>query len=174
MAQDEYVTEADVPPVETPAASAQMQAQLDAANARADENYNKFLLAMADFENYKKRTERRTEEMSAERERRLLLSFLPVVDNLERAIAFSSQNSEALLDGLHKTLRQFENALTMAKVAPIEVKGKPFDPATAEAIGTQNADGVDEDTVVEEAQKGYMRGDELLRPAKVIVAKNEL
>ena len=53
----------------------------------------------------------------------------------------------------------------------IEVKGKPFDPRVAEAIGTSAADGVAEDTVVEVAKKGYTLGDELLRPAKVIVAK---
>ncbi len=58
-------------------------------------------------------------------------------------------------------------------VKPITVKGEPFDPKVAEAIGTQQADGVAEDTVLEEAQKGYTLGGELLRPARVIVVKNE-
>lgn len=173
MSEDQYVTEADVPPAETPAASANHQAEIDAANARADDNYNKFLLAMADFENYKKRMERRFEEIATAGERKLLLNFLPVLDNLERALNFSSENPEALRDGLQKTLRQFENVLSMEDVKPIDVKGKPFDPAVAEAIGTQSADGVENDVVLEEAQKGYTRGSELLRPAKVIVAKNE-
>lgn len=173
--QDEYITQADVPTaVENGEASSStdMQAQLDAANARADENYQKFLLAMADFENYKKRMERQFREIATAGERKALLSFLPVLDNLERALTYSSESPEALRSGLQNTLRQFENVLSMAAVKPIEVKGKPFDPSIAEAIGTQPAEGVDDDIVLEEAQKGYTIGDELLRPAKVIVAKN--
>jgi len=173
--QDEYVTQADVPTaVENGEASSSpdIQAQIEAANARADENYQKFLLAMADFENYKKRMERQFREIATAGERKALLSFLPVLDNLERALAYSGENPDALRSGLANTLRQFENVLAMASVKPIEVKGKPFDPAIAEAIGTQPAEGVNDDTVLEEAQKGYTIGDELLRPAKVIVAKN--
>ncbi|MFN2448495.1 MAG: nucleotide exchange factor GrpE [Candidatus Baltobacteraceae bacterium] len=168
MSQDEYVTEADVP-----AAGVELQSQLDAANARAEENYNKFLFAMADFENYKKRMERQFKDIATSGERKMLLNFLPVLDNLERALNFSAENTQALRDGLQKTLRQFENVLAMADVKPIDVKGKPFDPAIAEAIGTQNAPGIQDDIVLEQAQKGYVRGDDLLRPAKVIVAKSE-
>lgn len=174
--QDEYVTQADVPSAgENGDASSRtlndIESQLAAETARADENYNKFLLAMADFENYKKRMERTYRDLSTAGERRVLLQFLPVLDNFERALSYSGENADALRSGLQNTLRQFENVLTMASVKPIEVKGKRFDPAIAEAIGTQDADGVEEDTVLEEAQKGYTIGDELLRPAKVIVAK---
>jgi molecular chaperone GrpE len=176
--QEDYVTQADVPTAaengEAAAPSVDLQAQIDAANARADENYNKFLLAMADFENYKKRMERQYREIATSGERKMLLAFLPVLDNLERAVAFSGENSEALRTGLQNTLRQFENVLTMASVKALELKGKPFDPAIAEAIGTHAAEGVEDDTVLEEAQKGYTIGEELLRPAKVIVAKREL
>jgi molecular chaperone GrpE len=167
VSQDEYVTEADVP-----AAGVELQSQLDAAIARAEENHNKFMYAMADFENYKKRMDRQFKEIATAGERKMLLNFLPVLDNLERALAFSGENTEALRSGLQKTLQQFENVLVHAGVTPIEVKGKTFDPNVAEAIGTQPADGVEDDIVLEEAQKGYMRGEELLRPAKVIVAKN--
>ena len=173
--QDEYITQADVPSAsengETSSDSADLRAQLDAANARAEDNYNKFLLAMADFENYKKRMERSYREIAVAGERKMLLQFLPVLDNLERALTYSGDNSEALRSGLQNTLRQFENALTMVSVKPIEVKGKPFDPAVAEAIGTQTVEDAEDDTVLEEAQKGYTIGEELLRPAKVIVAK---
>lgn len=176
--QEEYTTQADVPTAaengESSAPSVDLQAQLDAATARADENYNKFLLAMADFENYKKRMERQYREIATSGERKMLLAFLPVLDNLERALAFSGENPEALRTGLQNTLRQFENVLTIASVKALELKGKPFDPAVAEAIGTHAAEGVEDDTVLEEAQKGYTIGEELLRPAKVIVAKREL
>jgi molecular chaperone GrpE len=173
--QDEYVTEADVPAASDNGAgqttSVDLQAQLEAANARAEENYNKFLLAMADFENYKKRIERQVAELASTQERKVLAAFLPVLDNLERALSYNGENADALRGGLQNTLRQFENILTMASVKAIDVKGKPFNPAIAEAIGTQEADGVDDDVVLEEAQKGYTIAGELLRPAKVIVAK---
>ncbi len=173
--QEEYITQADVPGAaengEPTTSSDDLRAQLDAATLRADENYNKFLLAMADFENYKKRMERNYRELATAGERKMLLQFLPVLDNLERALTYNGDNAEALRSGVQNTLRQFENILTMATVKPIDVKGKRFDPAVAEAIGTQAVDGVEDDTVVEEAQKGYTIGEDLLRPAKVIVAK---
>lgn len=171
--QDEYTTEADVPAAaENGAAGNGLEAQLEAAVARADENYNRYLLAMADFENYKKRIERQFAEIALSGRKKLIVAFLPVLDNLERALTYNGENVEALRNGLQQTLRQFENVLTMESVKPLEVKGKPFDPNVAEAIGTQSVEGVEDDTVLEEAQKGYVIGDELLRPAKVIVAKS--
>jgi molecular chaperone GrpE len=175
--QDEYVTQADVPVAtedgESSSTAAALQSQLEAANARADENYNKFLLAMADFENYKKHIERQFRDIADSGRRDLLKSFLPVIDNLERALSFEDASADALRNGVQQTLKGFEAVLGMQGVKPIAVKGQKFDPKIAEAIGTQAADGVEDDTVLEEAQKGYTIGDELLRPAKVIVAKNE-
>jgi molecular chaperone GrpE len=175
--QDEYVTEADVPaasgngeaPVESPV---DLQAQLDAANARAEENYNKFLLAMADFDNYKKRIERQFRDIAESGRRELLKSILPVMDNLERALSFEDADAAALRNGVAQTLKGFESVLGMEGVRPIEIRGRKFDPKVAEAIGTRSAPGVEDDTVLEEAQKGYMMGEELLRPAKVIVSKS--
>ena len=102
----------------------------------------------------------------------LLGKFLPVLDNLQRAMAFEGE-AEGVRGGLAATLKGFEAVLASEGVTAIEVKGKPFDPHTAEAIGTQAAPGVDGDIVLEEAQRGYMLGEELLRPAHVIVAKND-
>ncbi|HZZ66146.1 MAG TPA: nucleotide exchange factor GrpE [Candidatus Baltobacteraceae bacterium] len=174
--QDEYTTEADVPSAsengEGGSTTAQLQQELQAATARAEENYNKFLLATADFENYKKRMERQFREIADAKRRELLRSFLPVLDNLERALSYEGASGDALRNGVQQTLKGFENVLTMEGVRPVSVKGQKFDPAIAEAIGTQSAPGVEEDTVLEEAQKAYKIGEELLRPAKVIVAKN--
>jgi molecular chaperone GrpE len=174
--QDEYVTEADVPAAsgngEPAGATADLQAQLAAANARADDNYNKFLLAMADFENYKKRIERQFREIADSGRRELLKNFLPVIDNLERALSVEATSTEALRNGVQQTLRGFESVLGVEGVKPLSLKGQKFDPKLAEAIGTQKAEGVEDDTVLEEAQKAYTIGEELLRPAKVIVAKN--
>lgn len=148
-----------------------LEAALSAANAKADENYNKFLPAMADFENYKKRIERQFGDIALAGRKSLLLKFLPVIDNLERALNYD-EASNGLRDGVQQTLKGFGSILSGEGVRPIDVKGQPFDPKIAEAIGTQTSEGVDDDVVLEEAEKGYMLGEELLRPAKVIVAKN--
>ncbi|HTU83341.1 MAG TPA: nucleotide exchange factor GrpE [Candidatus Acidoferrales bacterium] len=149
-----------------------LQERLAAANAKAEDNYNKFLLAMADFENYKKRMSRDIESIVTSHRRSLLERFLPVIDNLERALQYDA-GGEKLRGGIEQTLKGFEAVLASEGVKPIDVKGKPFDPRVAEAIGTAPPiDGGAEDTVVDVAQKGYNIGEELLRPAKVIVAKN--
>ncbi len=173
--QDEYVTQADVPTAvedgASSAASVDLRAEVEAANARADENYKKFLMAMADFENYKKRIERQFRDIADSGRRDILSSFLPVIDNLERALSYGDAGAEALRNGVQQTLKGFESVLGMQGVKSFSVKGRKFDPKVAEAIGTQTAQDAEDDTVLEEAQKGYMIGDELLRPAKVIVVK---
>jgi molecular chaperone GrpE len=146
-----------------------LEEQLAAANARADENYGKFLLAVADFDNYKKRTQRDFDSLVSSRRRMLIERFLPVLDNLERALQ-SNADGDTLRGGVEQTLRGFEALLAGEGVRAIEVKGKPFDPRVAEAIGTSASSGEAEDTVVTVAEKGYTLGDDLLRPAKVIVA----
>jgi molecular chaperone GrpE len=156
---------------ETPGDGESLEAQLTAAQARADENYNKFLLATADFENYKKRIQRDLEAIVTSRRRMLMERFLPVLDNLERALRYDA-GGENLRGGIEQTLKGFEAVLASEGVKAIDVKGKPFDPHVAEAISTEPRDGVPDDTVVEVAEKGYTIGEELLRPAKVIVAKN--
>jgi molecular chaperone GrpE len=147
-----------------------LAAELAAARAKADENYQKFLYAMADFENYKKRVERQLSEIALSGKRAVLTKMLGVLDNLERALAF--EDSEALRGGLQATLRGFESVLASENVKAVPLKGLPYDPKLAEAIATQPApEGVAEDTVLEEAQRAYVMGDDVLRVAQVIVAK---
>jgi molecular chaperone GrpE len=164
--------QAEPAPQAGPAPQADLATELAAAKAKADENYNKFLYAMADFENYKKRIERQFADIALAGKRSFLERLLPVVDNLERALAHED-DGEGLRKGLEQTLRGFEQVLASEGVRAYSVKGERFDPNLAEAIGTQNADsGVAEDTVVEETERGYKMGEEVLRPAKVIVAKS--
>jgi molecular chaperone GrpE len=157
---------------EDAAATSSLEEQLAAASARADENYGKFLLAVADFDNYKKRIQRDIDSIVSSRRRMLLERLLPVLDNLQRALE-SNASGHRLREGLEQTLRGFEAVMTNEGVKPIQVRGEPFDPRVAEAVGTLPADGVPDDTVVEVAEKGYALGDDLLRPAKVIVAKRQ-
>lgn len=148
-----------------------LAAELTAARAEAKANYDKFLYAMADFENYKKRVERQLADIATSGKRAVLTKMLPVLDNLERALAFD--DSGGLRGGLQATLRQFETALASENVSAVSLKGKPFDPKLAEAIATQpTPEGVAEDTVLDEAHKAYLIGDDVLRPAQVVVAKS--
>ena len=155
-----------------PAPQVEDSPELAKAKAEAQENYNKFLYAMADFENYKKRIERQFADIATAGKRNLIEKLLPVVDNLERALSHDT-DSEGVREGLVGTLKGFEQILAGENVRAFSVKGQPFDPNLADAIGTQPAFGVDEDTIVEEVQRGYKMGDDILRPAKVIVAKSD-
>lgn len=146
--------------------------ELAAANAKAEENYNKFLYAMADFENYKKRVERQLGEISLAGKKSVLKKILPVLDNLERALSYDP-GSDGLQGGLQATLRAFESVLESEGVKAVPLKGERFDPKFAEAIGTRPTAGVPEDTVVDEAARAYVMGDDVLRPGQVIVAKSE-
>lgn len=141
-------------------------------SAAPDEDFrSKYLYALAELENTKKRLQRRGEETADALKRRLLLKFLPVLDNLERSLTY--RDSEGLRSGLAATVRSFESALESEGVTPILTTGTRFDPKLAEAIGTQRAEGIPDETVLAEAQRGYLVDDRVLRPAHVVVAKNE-
>jgi molecular chaperone GrpE len=141
------------------------------ADARAEEFQKKYLYASAEIENTRKRMERQARESIQACRKDLLLKFLPVLDNLERALAY--QDSQELRSGLAATLRGFESALQSEGVTPILTTGERFDPNVAEAIGTQQSPETEPGTILAEAQRGYLLDDALLRPAKVIVAKND-
>ena len=105
------------------------------------------------------------------RNEELLRDLLPVMDNLERAIAASDAKSAgSLLDGVKMTANMFKDVLSRFGVKPIESVGGPFNPEFQEAIATLNDPGRDTNSVIEELEKGYMYQDRLLRPAKVVVS----
>ncbi len=145
-------------------------AQAPPTGSDAEDLRAKYLYAMAETENTRKRLERRFDDASKALKKRLLLKFLPMLDNLERALAHP--DSPELRAGLEATARAFQAALESEGVTPLETAGRPFDPQTAEAVGTRPADEVADETVVEEAERGYRVDGELLRPARVVVAKN--
>lgn len=147
-------------------------AELAAAKARADELYSELQYARADVENVRKRAERIALERLTSGRKALLGKFLPVVDNLRRALTY--EESQGLREGIEQTLKGFEALLAGELVKPLEVLGKKFDPKYAEAIVSHERDDVDDDTVIEEVQRGYAMGDEVLRPALVVVSKKPL
>ncbi|HEV3157798.1 MAG TPA: nucleotide exchange factor GrpE [Candidatus Baltobacteraceae bacterium] len=143
---------------------------LTAANKRTDEAHERYLRALADLDNFKKRNELLMIQRLSAAKRTLLGRFLPVLDNLERALAFE-MDSDSLREGLMATLRGFQSALQAEHVETFEVLGKPFDPQIAEAIAIRESNEHPDGTVLEEVQRGYRLGTELLRPALVIVTK---
>ncbi|MDQ6766870.1 MAG: nucleotide exchange factor GrpE [Candidatus Eremiobacteraeota bacterium] len=150
-----------------------LQSQLDKARGQTQEQRDLYLRALADLDNYKKRTERLIREQSDAGRRALLSRILTVLDSLERAAAYRQQGvpAQQLVDGLLATVKQFHSLLEAEGVRPIELTGKTFDPKVSEAVATRVEPGAPVNTVVDQARKGYMIGDDLLRPAQVIVAK---
>jgi molecular chaperone GrpE len=144
--------------------------ELEAAKALAEERYKELQYARAEIDNVRKRAQRIADERLLNGRKQLLSKFLPVLDNLQRALAYN--DSDGLRGGLQATLRGFEGLLLSEGVKAVEVLGKPFDPRVAEAIGTRDSREARDDVVLDEAQRGYLLGEELLRPASVIVAKH--
>jgi molecular chaperone GrpE len=155
---------------ESPAAKiAALEEKLAAATQEKKDLWEKFVRGQADLENFRKRAKRDLDDAKAEARTRVLKEMLPVVDNLERAVAAGGETA-AILEGVRLVLRQFTHAFERTEVTAIEAEGKPFDPNLHEAIGQQESDEPP-GTVVSVLQKGYKLGDRLLRPALVIVAK---
>ncbi|MCS7172001.1 MAG: nucleotide exchange factor GrpE [Armatimonadetes bacterium] len=144
----------------------------------AERNWQQFLHAAADLENYKKLAARRQEEAVARVRRAMLQIVLGVLDNLERAIRYGEQARdnqavEGILEGLRMTHRSVLEQLSLLGVRPMEAAGARFDPSRHEAVEQVSAAeaGVEPGTVVDVVQQGYLVGEEVLRPARVRVAQ---
>jgi molecular chaperone GrpE len=130
-----------------------------------------YLRALADFENYRRRVERERGQAAASGKRDLLLSLLDVLDGFERALPYVAGAPPAVAEGVQAIHRRFLDLLKAQDVRRLETVGSPFDPAVHEAIGSVEAGERPPGTVAEETQPGYRLGDELLRPARVRVAR---
>jgi molecular chaperone GrpE len=129
------------------------------------------LRLQAEMENFRKRQQRLVQEQNEAERQRLLGAFLEVIDDLERALAVESEG-EGLRQGVELTHRAATQLLQREGVEPIRAGNKPFDPNWHEAVATAatNGSGVAPNTVVQVMEPGYRVGNQLLRPAKVIVA----
>lgn len=148
-----------------------LEEQLAAKEKEARENWERFLRERADLENYRKRVNREKEELLNYGTKSLLEEILPVVDNMERALAHATADSQsAIIEGVRMTHGMLMGALKKFGVIPIEAAGTPFDPAYHQAMNQVPTDEHPPNTVVEEFQKGYMLKERLLRPAMVSVS----
>lgn len=126
------------------------------------------LRVLAEYANYKRRTEQEKAQIGAFTTAQILTSLLTSVDNMQAAIA-AEQNGD-YKQGVDMVMRQFLDALGKLGLEEIEAEGVPFDPNVHNAVMREDADGVEPDTVTQVFQKGYKLGDRVLRPAMVKVA----
>jgi molecular chaperone GrpE len=155
-AQPEIVKVEDVPG---------LKQALDEARQKAEEYLAGWQRTQADFINYKRRTEQERQDFSRSAGASVILSLLPVLDDLERALS-SVSAEDSWVEGIRLVARKFKAAMEAQGVTPIKALGEPFDPSFHEAV---RQDKGQEGVVVEELEKGYMIYDKLLRPAKVVV-----
>jgi len=145
---------------------------LASARKEAEANRDRWMRAVADLENFKKRSLQEKNRLLKYRDEELLRDLLPVMDNLDRAVQHCTDagRADALMDGLCLVAKMFKDVLARRQVTEIKALGEIFDPHLHEAIGRVPAQAGKENLVVEEVEKGYMYQDKLLRPAKVVVA----
>lgn len=148
--------------------------EIDGLRAELADLNNKWMRALADLDNYKKRVQRdRCRWADAAREE-IILDLLEVVDNFERALACEGTDASdpgPLREGVELILRQLTDVLRRHGVTPIKAEGCEFDPNVHEAVGHIESDSCGTNEIIEETLKGYMLGDRPLRCSKVVVAK---
>lgn len=147
-------------------------AALAAAEAKASDNWNSYLRAVAELENYRKRMDRELDNARKYAVERFAQELVGVVDSLEAGIdAGTAASGSALLEGTTATLKQLQRAFDKAGIKVIDPDGQPFDPAWHEAMVAQESRDKPANTVLSVIQKGYSLNGRLLRPARVIVSK---
>ena len=146
-----------------------LEARLLEAEAKRDEYLRDLQRVAADFDNFRKRSAREQEAMSVLAGERIVKALLPVLDDLERALAAAEEHEEAKLeDGVRLVHRSLVEALQREGLAEIETDGA-FDPNVHEALLSQPDDEKESGQILDVLQKGYRLGDRVLRPARVIV-----
>ena len=150
-----------------------LEEELAAKKSEAAENHDRYLRALADLDNFKKRWERERAAIISHASEGLIEAVLPVFDNLERALEHAGaghEDKESLAEGVRLTMDQMLGVLRKYGLREIESVGRRFDPSVHHAISHEDAGGAEPGTVVRVFQKGYFLKDRLLRPAMVAVA----
>ena len=149
--------------------------QLKERAAKADEFYDQYLRAAAALENYRKRAAKEKQDAIKYATESLLKKLIPVLDNLDMALAAANQQQgasvQSLQTGVNMIHQQLRGALAETGLEEIDALNKPFDPNLHEAVSQQETAEVPEGQVVQQLRKGFKLRDRLLRPATVVVAK---
>ncbi len=140
-------------------------------NADMQREHDLYLRALADFENYRRRVERDREQASTAGKRDLIRSLLEVVDSFDRALPYLAKAPPPVAEGLRAVHRRLLDLLDANQVTVVPAVGRPFDPAVHEAVGTVESADYPPGAVAEETLRGYRLAGDLLRPARVRVAR---
>ena len=144
--------------------------ELEALKAELESQRDRSLRLAADFDNFRRRTAQDADRRAAAQKEAFIRELLPIIDNLERAIASDeSTTAQQLREGVEMTLQPLRQLLRQHGIESEDSLGQPFDPHRHEALSTRNDPAHPDHTILEVFQRGYRRGDEVFRPAKVIV-----
>ena len=147
------------------------QAEIEGLRAELQQEHDRYLRTRADFENYRRRVERDRDVAARQAKRELLKALVDLADGFDRALVHVDESPDSVAAGLHGMQRRLTSLLEAEGVKSFESVGQPFDPTRHEAMATvrdfEGAPG----TVVDEAGRGYLWNDTLLRPARVRVAE---
>ena len=161
-------------PVPAAEAAEDLTAQLAAAQTEISELNAKYLLAVADLDNYRKVQDRRIADRIKQEKKTVFLRLIEVIDNLDRALAHQDiADRETLLSSLRLMYQQLNAVLQREGITSFTSQGESFSPHLHEAVESVDNSGQPEGHVVQEMQKGYRYGDELLRPARVHVSSGK-
>lgn len=150
-----------------------LKQKLDEQTEKVDSFKNQYSRTIADFDNFRKRTQKEKEELEVKAKKNVILELLPVVDNFERARTQIKPGSEGEIaiqksyQGVYKNLADTLKRLGVSRMRP---EGQPFDPTYHEALLREPTDKYPEGVVIEQLQEGYLLGEEVIRHARVKVA----
>jgi molecular chaperone GrpE len=166
--------EREVPPEEEPPDESEPAPEPEEPLARAQRERDEYLAlaqrTQADFENYRKRAAKEAAAAGERAKGNLVRELLPIVDNLERALASSRESEEHLAEGVRLVHSELLAVLQRNGVEPFDPEGEAFDPEVHEALSTRDADGAEPGVVLDVVEKGYKLNGTVLRPARVVVS----
>lgn len=151
----------------------QLRRKLEAAEAEARADHDRFLRERAELENFKRRIQREKDEALRFACEPLVRDILPVVDNLERALEHGTGDGQSVLDGIRMVLKSLLDVLERHGVKRIEAVGEMFDPSRHQAMAQVGSAEYEPNRVVEQHHSGYLLHDRLLRPALVTVSRRK-
>ena len=159
----------------TEAVEEEKEPEADPKDAKIEELQNRLLRLQADFENFRRRTNTEKEQLSAFVTANVVGKFLKVLDNFERAEASveKGDNVDAVVEGMKKIRRQFEETFKDLKVVEIEAQDAKFDPNIHEAVMRGHNPELDDEVIDMVFEKGYKLGDKVIRHSKVRVNSND-
>ncbi len=151
-----------------------MKEDLTERTSELKQTKDKFLRSVADMDNFRKRMDKEIIEHKKYSKVDFFLKIIPVLENFDRALCGAEMNEdfESFRKGLEIIDRQFKETLMSLGLKEFSDLGESFDPAKHEAIAVVTVNDKPENTVIEEVSKGYMVGDRVIKPAKVIVSKH--